>query len=263
MTLSTSRKLRSRITNIMQRYTRQTDFAPLGETGQRLLQRGRVLIVGCGALGGTVADILVRSGVGRDGGVVTIIDSDTVQLSNLHRQTLFTENDARCGRLKIDAAKKVLFAADEKASVETIAGRFDEKRISMVSNHDVLIDATDNFPTRFLLNRTAVKYRKPFVTAGVAGASGQTLTVLPGRTACLECFLDSVHHGDAVTTVPVLPPLPQMLAAMEAMEAIKILSGHEDAANRSLVAVDLWENRIRRLEISRNKNCPVCGTARK
>ena len=243
------------------RYSRQTAFAPLGEAGQQRLQQGRALVVGCGALGGTIATILVRAGVGRDGGCVALIDPDTVRLSNLHRQTSFTEDDVRCNRFKVEAARKALSAADEKANIETIAVRFDENNAEMVADFDILIDATDDFSTRFLMNRAAVKYRKPFVTAGVAGASGQILTVLPGETACLECFLDPKDNS-ATVVVPVLPPLPQLFAALEAMEAIKILSGHAETVDRSLFAVDLWENRFRRFDLKRNENCPVCGNDR-
>ncbi len=242
------------------RFERHTNFPPLGEEGQQRLQRGRVLVVGCGALGGTVADLLVRAGVGRDGGGVTIIDPDEVQLSNLHRQTLFTEDDARCGRLKVEAAQKALLAADSDANVQTIARRFDESNADMAEHFDLLIDAVDNFPTRFLLNRAAIQFQKPLISAGVAAASGQILTVLPGETACLECFLSN----DAATHVvsppdSVLSPLPQFFAALEVMEAIKILAGQFEAVNRSLWSFDLWEHQFRRLELPRNPQCPVCG----
>ncbi len=251
----------------MNRYSRQISFSPLGDSGQQRLQCGRVLVVGCGALGGTVADLLVRARVGRDGGGITILDSDIVQLSNLHRQTLFTEQD--CGRLKVEVAHTRLLAADSEANVEVIAERFDENKAGMAAHFDLLIDATDNFPTRFLLNRTAVKCGKPLISAGVAKASGQILTILPGQTACLECFLapqndtrdDTVTPESASDAAPfaVLSPLPQLFAALEVMEAIKILSGHNEAANRSLLGFDLWSNTIRQLALAPNPGCPVCG----
>jgi len=241
----------------MERYLRQTLFAPLGEAGQRLLQRGRVLIVGCGALGGTVADLLVRAGVGKDDGRITLLDPDVVQLSNLHRQVLFTEEDARQGRFKVEAAQKALLQADQAANLEIFPVRFDESNLSMVADFDVLVDATDNFPTRFLMNRAAVKYGKPFVTAGIAGASGQTVTILPGVTACLECFLQAVEEIQE-NIIPVLGPLPQIFGAMEAMETIKILSGCLDAVNRSLLTFDLWGNRTHRFEVVRSVDCSVC-----
>ena len=244
----------------MERYLRQTLFTPLGEAGQRLLQRGRVLIVGCGALGGTVADLLVRAGVGKDEGRITLLDPDIVQLSNLHRQILFTEDDARQKRLKVDAARKTLLQVDQAANIEFFPVRFDESNLSMVADFDVLVDATDNFPTRFLLNRSAVKYGKPFITAGVAGASGQTMTILPGITACLECFLQAeVGKEIQENHIPILGPLPQIFGAMEALETIKILCGCLETVNRSLLTLDLWGNRTHHFDVVRNENCSVCG----
>ena len=242
----------------MERYLRQTLFAPLGETGQRLLQRGRVLIVGCGALGGTIADLLVRAGVGKDNGQITLLDPDVVQLSNIHRQVLFTEDDARQSRLKVEAARDALLKADQAANIEILPTRFEKHNMSLVADCDVLVDATDNFPTRFLMNQAAVQYRKPFVTAGVTGASGQTMTILPGETACLECFLrrDESYPRDVF---PVLGPLPTILGALEALEAIKILSGNIETVNRSLFTLDLWKNHSHRFEMVRDQNCPICG----
>ena len=245
----------------MERYFRQTLFSPLGTDGQRLLQRGKVLIVGCGALGGTIADLLVRAGVGKKGGRITILDPDTVQLSNLHRQILFSEDDVRQSRLKVEAAHGALLKSDQSANIEVLPVRFEEQNKTMVAEYDVLVDATDNFAARFLMNRAAVQYRKPFVTAGVSGASGQTMTILPGETACLECFIsrDVVPPDNPDNIVPVLGPLPILFGALEALETIKILSGNLEAANRSLFALDLWKNREHRFEMVRNANCPVCG----
>jgi len=230
----------------------------LGEEGQRLLQRGRVLIVGCGALGGTIADLLVRAGVGKDNGRITLLDPDTVQLSNLHRQVLFTEEDARLSRLKVEAARDALLKADSGTNIEALPIRFDEQNMSMVAEYDVLVDATDNFPARFLMNRAAIQYRKPFVTAGVTGASGQTMTILPGETACLECFLRR-DETLSESVIPILGPLPMLFGALEALETIKIVSGNLDAVNRSLFALDLWKNRCHRFDVERDSDCPVCG----
>ena len=247
----------------MERYLRQILFTPLGESGQRLLQRGRVLVIGCGALGGTIADLLVRAGVGREKGRIALFDPDIVQLSNIHRQVLFTEEDARQARLKVEAARRALLEADQAANIEVFPIRFEKQNMDLVADFDVLVDATDNFPTRFLMNQAAVKYRKPFVTAGVTGASGQTMTILPGETACLECFLEPDKEmpvpGQSGSVFPILGPLPQIFGALEALETIKILSGHFEAVNRSLLALDLWTNRSQRFDLARNEHCPVCG----
>lgn len=243
----------------MERYLRQTLFKPLGENGQNLLQKGRVLLIGCGALGGTIADLLVRAGVGKNGGRITIFDSDTVQLSNIHRQTLFTEEDARQSRLKVEAARTALLEADGATHIEIVASRFEEHNAAIAADFDILVDATDNFPTRFLMNRTAVKFGKPFVTAGVTGASGQTMTILPGKTACLECFLPSTESEQGNGVFPILGPLPQVFGALEALETIKIISGHVESINHSLLTLDLWNNRSKQFEIVRSESCPVCG----
>ena len=242
----------------LERYLRQTLFLPLGTAGQRLLQRGKVLIAGCGALGGTIADLLVRAGIGKDGGRITLLDPDTVQLSNLHRQVLFAEADARQSRLKVEVARDSLLKTDHTANIEALPILFEEHHGAMVADYDVLVDATDNFPARFLMNQAAVQYRKPFVTAGVTGASGQTMTILPGETACLECFL----HRDEIppeNVVPILGPLPVLFGALEALETIKILSGNRASVNRSLFTLDLWNNRSHRFDMVRDQNCPICG----
>ncbi|MCL2711047.1 MAG: HesA/MoeB/ThiF family protein [Planctomycetaceae bacterium] len=246
----------------LERYTRQTLFPPLSKEGQWLLQQGRVLIVGCGALGGTIADLLVRAGVGKDNGRITLLDPDIVQLSNLHRQVLFTEEDAQKARLKVEAARDAVLKADHTANIEVLPILFDEHNRSMVAEHDVLVDATDNFPARFLMNRAAVQYRKPFITAGVTGASGQTMTILPGETACLECFLKNPvyrQNRPPEDVIPILGPLPMLFGALEALEVIKILSGNLVAVNRSLFALDLWNNRNHRFDVGRDNACPVCG----
>jgi len=242
----------------MERYSRQTLFTPLGYEGQRLIEQGCVLIVGCGALGGTIADLLVRAGVGKDNGRITLLDPDNVQLSNIHRQVLFTEEDARQNRLKVEAAKTTLLAADRMANINALPIRFDKHNMSLVADHDVLVDATDNFPVRFLMNQAAVQYRKPFVTAGVHGASGQIMTIFPGETACLECFLRR-EETPSNSVFPVLGPVPILFGALEALETLKIISGNLEAVNRSLFTLDLWKNRSHRFDIIRDENCPVCG----
>ncbi len=239
------------------RFKRQIDFAPLGQEGQHRLEAGRVLLVGCGALGGTVADLLVRAGVGAGGGVVAIFDFDVVHRDNLHRQTLFTESDADHSLQKVDAAKQRLLAANGGANVQAFSLRFDESDSHRAEQFDLIIDATDNFRTRFVLNAAAVRYRKPLISGGIAGAAGQTMTVFPGRTACLACLLDSSLPEPAAP--PVLGPLPQICASMQALEAIKILSGNAEAVSPSLRWFDLWNGRYKEFPLTRNPRCTICA----
>lgn len=254
---------------MQERYQRQTAFLPIGEDGQRRLQQGKVLIVGCGALGGTVADQLVRAGVGVDSGLIGLIDPDVVQIDNLHRQVLFTEQDAEEKRYKVEAARNALLAANSKARLEIQVGRFDENNTEMSEEFDLLIDATDNFLVRKILNRAAIRYGKPLISAGISGASGQLLVVLPetafpGDNACLECLFDFQNKKKkdykTVHWPAILGPLPGFFASLQALEALKILSGNTEAVNSNLLSVDLWKNRILSIPVKRNPLCPACSS---
>lgn len=249
----------------MSRFVRQKNFAPLGDEGQRRLEQSRVLIVGCGALGGTVADLLVRAGVGQSGGCLTLMDPDIVQLDNLHRQTLFVERHAKESRFKVEAAREMLLSANESASLQTLVERFEETErcFHLVEAVDLLIDASDNFRARFVMNRAAVQADRAFITAGVSGASGQILSILPGRTPCLECLFDatslSFSQQEHNAWPALLGPLPQFFASMQSLEALKILSGNTATINPSLWSVDLWSNHFSSMAIAKNPNCPVCA----
>ena len=245
------------------RYQRQTLFEPFGESGQEKLAEGRVLVCGCGALGGSVAQMLVRAGVG----FLKLIDFDTVSFDNLHRQFLFSEADAVVGEFKTTASRRMLLSGNSSVSVETVIGRLTPENIDeLVADVDVLIDGTDNFPTRFLLNEAAVRHKLPFVSGGVCGASGQVVTVLPNVTPCLAClFGEQNRHpapsNDQMKAFPVLSPVVQVISAFEAMEVLKILSGNIDAVSRELVSFDLWENRIKKIPLAGfpSEKCPVCS----
>jgi len=249
------------------RYQRQTLFEPFGESGQEKLAEGRVLVCGCGALGGSVAQMLVRAGVG----FLKLIDFDTVSFDNLHRQFLFSEADAVVGEFKTTASRRMLLSGNSSVSVETVIGRLTPENINaLVADVDVLIDGTDNFPTRFLLNEASVRHKLPFVSGGVCGASGQVVTVLPNVTPCLAClFGEQNEHSppdgrvpnDLVKAFPVLSPVVQVISAFEAMEVLKILSGNIDTVSRELVSFDLWENRIKKIPLAGflSEKCPVCS----
>ena len=243
------------------RYARQTRFPPLGEEGQRRLMAGHALVCGCGALGSMMADMLVRAGVGR----VRIGDRDFVELGNLHRQTLFDEDDAARGRPKAVAAAEKLRRINSSVSVEPIVAHVDWQNIERFCDGvDVMLDGTDNFETRFLMNDAAVRLGLPWVYGGCVGAEGQTMTILPGVTPCLRCLLPQCPApGSTPTcdTAGVLPPVVGVIASLEAMEAIKILSGRRDAISRHLTVVDLWRNRAPQVDVTDLRNqtdCPTC-----
>jgi molybdopterin-synthase adenylyltransferase len=244
-----------------ERYTRQIRFPPLGEDGQRRLAAARALICGCGALGSAVANTLVRAGVG----IVRIVDRDFVETSNLARQSLFDEADAAAVRPKAVAAAEKLRAISSSVEIEPIVADVNHANIEpFCEGVDVILDGTDNFETRFLINDAAVKNHLPWIYGGCVGAEGQTMTILPGETPCLRCLMETCPApGSTATcdTAGILGPIVGLIASIEAMEAIKILSGNRDAISRQLTVVDLWQNRIKQVDVSQLRervDCPTC-----
>lgn len=245
----------------LDRYIRQMRFAPLGEAGQRKLAAARVLLCGCGALGSVLANTLVRSGVG----FVRLVDRDFLELNNLQRQVLFDEDDVRAELPKAIAATEKLRRINSQVQIEPLVVDIDATNIEKLSaDVDMILDGTDNFETRFLINDMAVKHRLPWVYGGVIGCEGQTMTILPGESACLRCLMSEPPPPGATPTCDsagILAPIVNVIASMEANEAIKILSGNAKAASRFLTVFELWENRIRQIDVSKLRDsvdCPAC-----
>lgn len=243
------------------RYVRQMRFAPLGEDGQRRLLAARVLVVGCGALGSVLANTLARAGVGK----LRIVDRDFVELNNLQRQVLFDERDVTEQIPKAIAAAEKLRAANSQIEIEPIvADVVSENILALCDGVDCLVDGTDNFETRFLVNDAAVKLGIPWVYGGCIGAEGQTMTILPGQTPCLRCVMaEPPPPGTSPTcdTAGITAPIINVVASMQAMETIKILSGHREAVQRSLVVFDMWDNTIRQIKLAglrETSDCPTC-----
>ncbi len=243
------------------RYIRQVRYAPLGEEGQRRLMESTVLVAGCGALGNVLASILVRAGVGR----VRIVDRDFVETHNLQRQFLFTEAHAAEQMPKAAAAAEVLRQANSTVEIEPIVRDINLTTIDkLCEGVDVIVDGTDNFETRFLINDAAVKYAIPWVYGGCLGAEGQSMSILPGETACLRCLMpECPPPGSTPTcdTAGVLGPIVAVIASIEAAEAMKILSGNRAAVSRSLTVVELWDARIHQVDVSTLRDqveCPCC-----
>lgn len=249
----------------MDRYRRQIQFAPLGAAGQQRLAKGSVLIVGCGALGGAAAGLLARAGVG----YLRLVDPDIVAFDNLHRQLLFTEADADAGTAKVDAARSMLLQGNASVRIEAVRERFTQDSAESLifgagGTVDVILDGCDNFQTRLAMNVAAVRFGKPFVSAGLCAAAGQAFTVLPGVTPCMACLFGPAPHEEEPNEIDrfgVLAPIVQTLAAIEAMEALKILAGHPESVRRTLLHIDLWENRFREIatEGAKNPACRICG----
>jgi molybdopterin-synthase adenylyltransferase len=245
----------------MDRYIRQTRFLPLGEEGQRHLTSARALICGCGALGSTIANTLVRAGVGK----VRIVDRDFVEISNLPRQTLFDEADAAAGTPKAVAAAEKLRRINSSVEIEPVVADLNHTNIeSFCEGVDAILDGTDNFETRFLINDAAVKVKLPWIYGGCVGAEGQTMTILPGDTPCLRCLMETCPPpGSTPTcdTAGILGPIVGVIASIQSLEAIKILSGNRDSISRQLTVIDLWHNRLKHVDISRLRDqldCPTC-----
>jgi molybdopterin-synthase adenylyltransferase len=248
--------------NEFDRYSRQMRFPPIGTNGQARLSKGRVLVVGCGALGSSICNLLVRAGIG----MLRIVDRDFAEISNLQRQVLFDENDVARNLPKAIAAAEKLRAINAQVEIEPIVADVEPHNIEALCNGiDLILDGTDNFEIRFLINDVAVKHNLPWIYGGCLGADGQTMTILPGQTACLNCLmLDGPPPPGTTPTCDsagILSTIIQLIAAIETNEAIKILSGNAASLNRSLTVVSMWDNQFRQLDISnlRDKvNCPTC-----
>lgn len=245
----------------LDRYVRQFRFAPLGEQGQRRLGESRVLVCGCGALGSVLANTLARAGVGR----LRIVDRDFIELNNLQRQVLFDEDDVAASLPKAVAAAAKLRRVNSQIEIEPIVADADHTNIvELCRGVDLIVDGTDNFETRFLVNDAAVKLGIPWVYGGCIGAEGQTMTILPGETACLRCLMqEAPPPGTSATcdTAGIMAPIINVIASIEAMEALKILSGHREAVQRSLIVIDLWDNAIRQVRLDalrESADCPTC-----
>ncbi|HET8631111.1 MAG TPA: ThiF family adenylyltransferase [Thermomicrobiales bacterium] len=241
------------------RYVRQTIHPQIGEAGQRRLGAARVLLVGCGALGTHVADTLARAGVGH----LRVVDRDFIELNNLQRQILFDEEDLARGLPKALAAAEKLRRINSIIAVEPVVDDVNAGNIAaLIEGIDVIVDGTDNFETRYLLNDAAIKAGIPWVYGGVLATYGVTMTIVPGETACLRCvFPDPPAPGVAPTcdTAGVLGPAVATIAALEAAETLKLLLGARDALNRDLLALDVWRLTFDRLPAARLTACPACG----
>jgi len=244
---------------LWERYSRQILFAPLGRAGQEKLAQAHVAIVGCGALGSAQAALLTRAGVGR----LTLIDRDYVEWSNLQRQALFDEDDARQGLPKVIAASRRLQATNSAIHLtlhctDLIPANID----ALLGDAQVILDGTDNFETRYLLNDFSIARGIPWIYGAAVGSYGASFTILPGETACLECIFDEKPTGATETcdTAGVLGWIIEWIAAVQVSECIKLLVGAREALRSSLLAADLWKNEFQQLrQPARRHDCRACG----
>lgn len=244
------------------KYSRQILFAGIGEEGQERLLQSSAVLVGCGALGTVAANLLVRAGIGR----LRIIDRDFVESSNLQRQTLFEELDASQSLPKAVAAERRLRAINSETQIEGVVSDLNPKNaLELLSGYTVILDGTDNFETRLLMNDVAVSRRVAWVYASAVASYGVTLTILPGETACLACLLESEGKTDGYgleetcDTVGIVNSAASVVASIEATEAIKLLAGRPEALNHRLISCDVWSGRFQAIRVARNPQCRACG----
>lgn len=247
----------------MDRYSRQIVFPGIGHEGQRRLLAARVTLVGCGALGTVLANGLARAGTGH----LRIIDRDYVELSNLQRQVLFDEDDARNGVPKAVAAAAKLGRINSDVVVDAVVEDFGpDNAVRLIRDADIVLDGTDNFETRYVVNDACLKLGKPWVYAAAVGSYGVVMPILPSETPCLRCvFPDPPPAGglDTCDTAGVLGPLPSIIASMAATEAIKLLVGAYEQVSRALLWIDVWFNSIQRTPLGGPAaDCPACAGRR-
>lgn len=237
-----------------ERYGRQIILEEIGEQGQERLLQSTVVVIGIGALGTTIANNLVRSGIG----TIRIVDRDLVELSNLQRQMLFDEQDI--GEAKALAAARKLQAINSTVTIESIVDDVNYANVErIIEGADLVMDGTDNMETRFLLNDACIKNGIPWVYGGAVGSYGMTMNIIPGETACLKCLFSTLPEAGALATcdtVGVLTSIPMIIGSIQVSEALKILAGLPPS--RKLHVWNIWDHTYQEMEVARQHICPCC-----
>jgi len=242
------------------RYSRQILFSGIGREGQSRLAQSRILIIGCGALGTAQAESLARAGIG----TLRIVDRDFIEFSNLQRQTMFTESDAAERLPKVVAAANHLREINSDILVEPEIADVNYSNIErLILDCDLVIDGTDNFATRYLINDACVKHGVNWIYGAAVGSYGVTMTIRPEQTPCLRCiFPEAPPAASAPTcdTAGVIMPIINIIAAMQVTEALKMLTGQIDTLHHSLMQFDVWRNESRRISVGEPAaKCMTCG----
>lgn len=244
---------------MMERYSRQILFPGIGNTGQQSLLHSHVLIVGCGALGSTQAELLARAGVGQ----ITLLDRDVLEESNLQRQLLYDETQLQQRLPKAIAAQQRLQQINSEITVVGIPTDVRPVNIEYyLRNVSLVLDGTDNFETRLLINDACIKHNIPWIYGACVGSYGVTLPILPGQTPCLRCIFDTMPlPGTTQTcdTAGVIGPIVTLIASLQCAEALKILTRQWDDIRRTLFVIDLWDNHTSSIKMGkRREDCPAC-----
>lgn len=241
----------------MERYARQEAFFGVGEAGQQKLLTSRVTVIGLGALGSASANLLARAGVG----FLRLVDRDYVELSNLQRQVLYREQDAAEAMPKAAAAAEILGGINSEIIIEPIITDVSGGNIKgLIEDVDLIIDATDNFEVRMLVNEACHALQKPWIYGGAVASYGMTMNILPeDGSPCFHCLMGEDHpEGETCATAGVLGMLTSIVASIQCTEAVKILTGSPEI-RRTLLAFDIWHNEMDEIVIEKDPDCPVCG----
>ncbi len=251
--------------NVSQRYSRQVLFKGIGAEGQERLNKGVVVVAGCGALGSVIADSLVRAGVG----TIRIIDRDFVEESNLQRQVIFDEDDVKDDLPKAVAAERKLRKINSNVNVVPFVTDINSDNIDeLISGADIVIDGLDNFGTRFLINDYCVKSKIPWIYGACVGSVGLSMNIIPGLTPCLRCVFETIPSpGSSPTcdTSGVIAPIVNIIASIQTAEVFKILTGNVGQLNKKLISIDVWYVKYDKINIENARligNCPVCKEGR-
>ena len=243
----------------MTRYARQIIFPPIGEKGQRRLLDSRVTIIGVGATGSILADRIARAGVGH----LRLIDRDFVELNNLQRQLVYDEDDVAAVLPKAVAMARHLRRVNSTIAIEDVVADVSATNIAgFIADADVVLDGTDNFTTRYLINDACVKLGKPWVYTGVIASYGMTMTIRPGETACLRCIMGELPAPGTVPTCDtagIIGPIVSLMGSIAVAEALKLLVG-TGTLNSGMIHIDLWDDSFDKFDLGGPRpDCPTCG----
>lgn len=246
---------------MIDRYARQRIFYGIGDEGQKKLGESYAVVMGCGALGSSIATCLVRVGVGK----VRLVDRDFIEYHNLHRQMLYDEDDIKEQLPKAIAAARHLRRVNSAVEIEGIVSDINNANIEkLVAGADVILDGLDNYETRYLINDVALKRKIPWIYGGAIASAGMTMNIIPGETPCFRCVMPSpppLSRMQTCDTIGVLNSVPFIIGSLQAAEAVKLLVGARDKLNRDLVSIDVWENVFHRTAVNKanRPGCPACS----
>ncbi len=246
-----------------ERYSRQILFKGIGPAGQRKIRDACVAVVGCGALGTCSAEMLVRAGIG----TLVLVDRDFVELSNLHRQSLFTEDNARQGLPKAVAAKRALSEINREVTIRSLVNDVTSENIADIcAGCSLIVDGTDNFETRYLINDYCIQSGTPWVYGACVGSFGTSCAFVPGKTGCFRCLCEEPPAGAGIETCDtagVVAPIVHTVAAFQVAQVLKLITGSSDAAFK-LLQVDIWDDTWRTVSLEglKNPECDCCAKRR-